>query len=113
MMKWNLELKHECEDYLLFRREVEGTYDYPTGVQYVFRFDNGYGASVVKHFGSYGRDEDLWELAVVEFPRDGSETYYLCYSTAITDDVMGWLNDERVREILNEIKKIPNIHKVQ
>ncbi len=40
------------------------------GAQYIFRFPNNYGASVVKHLGSYGSSEDLWELAVLRFEGD-------------------------------------------
>ena len=69
--------------------------------QYVFRFDNGYGASVIKHAYSYGHEEDLWELAVLEFDH-GKE--YLCYDTEITDDVIGHLTDEEVHTYLDKIK---------
>ena len=69
--------------------------------QYVFRFDNGYGASVIKHAYSYGYEEDLWELAVLEFDH-GEE--YLCYDTEITDDVIGHLTDEEVHIYLDKIK---------
>lgn len=73
------------------------------GVKYVFRFDNGYGASVIKHAYSYGHEEDLWELAVLEFDH-GEE--YLCYDTEITDDVIGHLTDEKVHTYLNQIKEL-------
>lgn len=33
------------------------------GVRYRFKFDNGYGASVICHMGSYGGKDGLWELA--------------------------------------------------
>lgn len=61
------------------------------GMQYLFRFDNGYGASVVKHHGSYGSYADLWELAV---------------DTPITDDVEGFLEDEDVRNLLKQIRDL-------
>ena len=77
-----------------------------TGVQYLFRFDNGYGASVVKHDGSYGHGSDLWELAVIYF--EGESAWHLTYSTPITNDVEGWLTDEEVRKLLQKIKDLQN-----
>ena len=74
------------------------------GIQYLFKFKNNFGASVVKHSGSYGHEEDLWELAVVEYYRDGE--WYLTYDTYITDDVIGWLTDEDVRELLTKIREL-------
>ena len=71
--------------------------------QYVFRFDNGYGASVIKHAYSYGYEEDLWELAVLEF-YDGD--YHICYDTEITDDVIGYLTDKEVCAYLDRIKEL-------
>ena len=47
------------------------------GVYYRFRFpENNYGASVVKNFGSYGYDENLWELALIHFDGDVSHLEY-------------------------------------
>ena len=74
------------------------------GVHYVFKFENGYGASVIKHYFSYGHERDLWELAVIRFYRD--DEWDLEYDTDITDDVLGYLTDERVRELLQKIKDL-------
>ena len=49
-------LEHEFKDSL---REVD--FNHLDGVKYVFIFDNGYGASVIKCSGSYGGREELWE----------------------------------------------------
>jgi hypothetical protein len=68
------------------------------GVQHIYSFPNGYGASVIKHDGSYGGNLGLWELAVLD--DEGS----LCYSTPITSDVIGHLSDEEVILKLNEIR---------
>jgi hypothetical protein len=73
------------------------------GVQYVFRFENGYGASVVKGPWTYGGPQDLWELAVLRF-FGNSDAYDLEYGTEITDDVLGWRDDEEIRELLLRIK---------
>ena len=64
-----------------------------------FKFPNGYGASVIKHYGSYGYEEDLFELAVL---KNGK----LCYDTEITNDVIGYLKNKKVLELLEKIKNI-------
>lgn len=69
------------------------------GIQKVYSFPNGYGASVIKHKGSYGGNVGLWELAVL---KEGE----LCYDTEITNDVIGHLNDPEVDRILNQIKEL-------
>ena len=76
------------------------------GVLFRFRFENNYGASVVKHKYSYGHEEDLWELAVIKFTDESNEECYITYDTPITDDVVGYLKDEDVRELLGKIKDI-------
>lgn len=67
------------------------------GYQLVYKFDNGYGASVVKHNFSYGGKKGLYELAVLD--KDGG----LCYDTPITEDVIGHLTMGEVDKILVEI----------
>lgn len=69
------------------------------GVQKLYSFPNGYGASVIKHKGSYGGDNGLWELAVL-FNDE------LCYDTEITGDVIGHLNDPEVDNILRQIANL-------
>ena len=70
------------------------------GLHYEFKFPNEYGASVVKHSTSYGANYDLFELAVLD-------SYgYLCYTTKITDDVLGYLNNNDVLEILEKIMNL-------
>lgn len=66
---------------------------------------NHYGASVIKHFGSYGHEADLWELAVMKLNGNNGE-WYLNYDTPITDDVIGELTDEEVRKLLKQIKEL-------
>ena len=72
-------------------------------MQYIFKFDNHYGASVIKGCGSYGYYEDLWELAILNFG-DDNDKGHIDYSTPITDDVKGYLTDKVVRHTLDEIK---------
>lgn len=75
------------------------------GVQKLYRFDNKYGASVVRHCGSYGHEEGLWELGVIRWYSDTE--WHLCYSTPIADDAIGWLTDENVTNLLSDIKNLP------
>ena len=75
------------------------------GTQVVYKFENGYGASVVCHEFSYGGDQGLKELAVLTFP-DDDERYELCYSTEITNDVLGYLSDEDVADLLVKIEAL-------
>ena len=78
-------------------------------IQKIYRFANGYGASVVKGDHTYGGEEGLWELAVIIFAKgtDNNHTYELVYDTPITQDVEGNLNDGEVEEILDKIMYLP------
>lgn len=69
----------------------------PESFQYEFKFDNGYGASVIRNAYSYGGDEGKFELAVIG--QDGD----LTYDTPITDDVEGWLSVDDVNALLDQI----------
>ena len=74
--------------------------EFPNGIQRIYKFKNGYGASVVMHNGSYGGNKGLWELAVLNEEGD------LCYHTPITQDVIGYLTDTSLQSILEEIKAL-------
>ena len=65
-----------------------------------YHFENGYGASVVCHPGSYGYADGLFELAVLH---DGE----LCYNTSVADDVVGYQTDEGISDLLDEIASLP------
>lgn len=68
------------------------------GWQCLYRFDNGYGASVVNHSFSYGT-----ELAVLKW--DGKD-FELTYDTPITGDVIGHLTESGVAELLERISNL-------
>jgi len=70
------------------------------GFYFVFKFDNKYGASVVCHEHSYGGKVGLWELAVLDADLN------ITYETPITQDVLGWLEWEKVLDILFQISKL-------
>ena len=97
----NLYLKCEgFEKYLVKKKKTFG------GIQYRFKFGNEYGASVVKNLGSYGHEQDLWELAVIWYSHPEKDIWYLTYDTDITDDVIGYLTDEEVISILKQISEL-------
>ena len=74
------------------------------GVHYLFKFDNRHGASIIKHQYSRGFEEDLWELAVIWWRDDEWE---LDYDTPIAaGDTIGYLTDEDVRDLLQQIKDL-------
>lgn len=76
------------------------------GIQRIYRFDNGYGASVVRFPGKYGYEDGLWELAVIWFEDDSMSKFHLIYDTHITDDVLGRLTEEDVERVLREIEAL-------
>ena len=69
------------------------------GIQKVYKFPNGYGASVIQHKGSYGYQKGLWEVAVLFHGE-------LCYDSGIAEDVIGHLNDPEVDNILGKIFRL-------
>ena len=81
----------------------EGYTEKPTngGIQRLYKFDNGFGVSVIKGPYSYGGEEGLWELGVLG--KDG----HLTYETPITDDVEGYLTESAVDNLLERIAALP------
>lgn len=67
------------------------------GIRAELHFDNGYGASVIYAPGSYGL-----ELAVLVAP-----DWKLCYTTPITNDVVGDLTPDTLIETLDAIMALP------
>lgn len=82
------------------------------GIHYIFRFPNGYGASVVKIFGSQGYELDLWELAVILFEEETdilkSTEYIIVYPQNIVERgmVKGNLTEKDVYNNLKIIKEL-------
>ncbi|HAA6517443.1 TPA: hypothetical protein P8761_002202 [Listeria monocytogenes] len=67
--------------------------------QTIYRFKNGYGASVIKEYMGPGV-----ELAVIQFIND--KNWELEYSTSVTNDVLRNLTPEQLVEKLEEIKQM-------
>tara|TARA_R110000851_G_scaffold221122_2_gene373907 strand:+ start:429 stop:830 length:402 start_codon:yes stop_codon:yes gene_type:complete len=76
-----------------------GSHFFP-GVRAIMEFPNGYGISVIQSSFSYGGDEGLFEIGVLDHKRE------LTYETPITSDVIGYLTDEEVSEIMIQIQKL-------
>ena len=84
---------------ILIERPMNG------GTQTLHKFDNGYGASVISGGSySYGAAQGLKELAVIKFYE--GDKWHLCYETKITDDVLGYLTDEDVADLLVQIEAL-------
>lgn len=75
-----------------------------SGIQIVYKFPNDYGASVIRHSGSYGGSQGLYELGVLKFTAPAK--YDLVYDTPITDDVLGWLSPDDVLQTLDKIQAL-------
>jgi len=76
--------------------------------QRVFRFANGYGASVIRGPYTYGGTQGLWEVAVVRFDGQDDFDFILTYETPITSDVEGRLDDAAVDALLAAIELLPS-----
>lgn len=67
--------------------------------QWWFKFDNGYGASVITGELACGNNAKPYELAVLHHDE-------LCYDTPITDDVIGYLTSDEVFDLLDKIEQL-------
>jgi hypothetical protein len=70
------------------------------GKHAIITFDNEYGASVVCTPYSYGGKSGLYELAVLG--KDGG----LSYDTPITNDVLGYLTEQDVTNVMKQIQDL-------
>ena len=94
-----LNVNEEFKKFIFTRKERPNLLEpLEGGVEYVFHFPNGYGASVIKFFGSYGYEDDLWELALLMEKYEGK--WELEYTELVGFDVLGHLTDEEVNKYL-------------
>jgi len=76
---------------------------HPSGIGGIvsrIKFDNGYGASIVQGPHTYGGEDGLYELAVLNSNGD------LIYDTPITNDVLGYLSETQVTDLLIKIQQL-------
>ena len=88
-------------DYLVEKLDTNG------GIQKIYKFENGYGASVICHDGSYGgpykkNGLNRWEIA----PWDEDKEFIGVNMLEWNDDVRGHLNDPEVDRILRRIQQL-------
>lgn len=69
------------------------------GKQDIYRFENGYGASLISRGCACGG----LELAVIKFHSADNDDFDLDFETPITDDVIGYLKEEDIPELLERI----------
>lgn len=86
----DLTYSNKFKDYI----EVQNDLGYP---QTIYKFPNGYGASVIKfkyiYFGI--------EIAVLKFYKEGN--WDINYATPITNDVIGGLDEQSRDKVLQQI----------
>ena len=70
------------------------------GKQARMTFENGYGVSVVSHTYSYGGRDGLYEVAVLD------EEGNLTYNTPVTNDVIGYLTEEDVTDVMKQVQSL-------
>ena len=73
---------------------------YMVGKKSRMHFDNGFGVSVVSHTHSYGGRDGLYEVAVLD--KDG----VLTYETPVTSDVIGYLSEEDVTDVMKQVQEL-------
>ena len=98
MKNLKLRIDPELEQYLISETPVHSLFNIG-GVRLRFAFPNKWQASVIKFWGSYGYEEDLWELAVLD------KNDNLRYDNPICEgwDVRGSLSDSEVNDMLHQI----------
>lgn len=72
------------------------------GQHAVLEFDNGYGVSVLLGDLFYSNGVDTYEVAVLA-------NDYICYDTPITDDVVGYITEDEVTEIMEKLQSYKSI----
>jgi len=91
-----------------------------SGDQRIYRFPNGFGASLVQicvirkyandvqvYTGIHPvTDERLWEMGIVRFNSDDDMDFTLTFDTLVADDVIRFITDSRAELILRKIKEL-------
>lgn len=73
----------------------------------IIGFENGYGVSVLHGSGALSSPEKPYELAVIQFNKDGS--YKLIYPTLFNSDVIPFLTSDDVTSYMKIIQALPEL----
>lgn len=87
-------VKVEMKDFDIIRNSIDGF-----GCDVYFK--NKYIASIVKHKRSYGYNEGLYEIAVM------NEKHNIVYDTQVTEDVLGYVDVKDIPKYLKQISELP------
>lgn len=77
------------------------------GIQALIFFNNGYGASIIQGGIAYTSNDEEYELAVL---RGNKDNWDLCYTTPITEDVIGHLTKNDITRYLNKIECLEKVN---
>ena len=111
---------------MTFKPVIEKTHTLRDGIQKLYRFKNGYGASVVRFklgvnpiigifaknniYGSYTNNKNEWEVAVIKWFGDEDDDFKIHYDNKVADgDVIGHVQDEDLQKLLKRISKLKEI----
>ena len=84
------------------KQYVTNAHSHHGGSRIEMQFPNGFGVSIVRFPGSYGYDDGLLELAVID--SDG----HLHYDNPVADgDVRGYLTPEEALVLVEEVRNFP------
>lgn len=72
------------------------------GTQQIHRFPNNYGASIACNMITRYSPE----LAVIKFHSEDNDDWTLCYTTPITKDVIPYVTEEEIQELLAKIEAL-------
>ena len=80
--------------------------------QWIYDGQNGYGASIIPNIFRCEKSnyyEDLFEVAIIKFTDLDHIHFDLDYSTEITDDVILYLTEDEVSDILDRVDTLPAV----
>ena len=93
------DLEFEMHPILLDGKSFDITSMFAGSKHAVMEFENGYGVSVIFGEQFYSNGIDTYEVGIL---KDG----YLCYATHLTDDVVAYISEDEVTEIMRKVQEL-------